>query len=104
GGVNVSAIGAGSTAIGTDNALTVTGGVTYAFGRTNGVKAMTAEVAGGVFICGGMVNTAAAGATKSTYGALEADEVTVIKDDAGSVLGGFRWPVAMTTASLLYRF
>lgn len=104
GGVNVSAIGDGSTALGADNNLTINGGVTYAFGRTNGVKALTAEVASGVFICGGMVNSAAAGATKSTYGALEADEVTVIKDGAGAVLGGFRWPVAMTSASLLYRF
>lgn len=103
GGISVSAIGSGSTALSADVEMAVDGGVTYAFGAANGVKAAAAAVNKGVFLCGSARNSEVAGVEVSTYGQIKADEVTTFTLPDGRLLGSFKWPLDMQDASLLTR-
>lgn len=103
GGVSVSTIGSGSTALSADAELNVEGGVTYAYGTANGVKAASASVNKGIFLCGGGQNTPVAGVTVTDCGAVSTDQVTGINAADGRLIGSFRWPVNLTSATLLTR-
>ncbi|MCM1309760.1 MAG: carbohydrate-binding domain-containing protein [Bacteroides sp.] len=104
GGVNLSAIGSGSTAISCDANFSMTNGVVYAFGANYGVKALKANVAGGNFICGGAQFTAVDGTSVTSYTDIKADHVTVLTNpEDDTTLAAFRWPIDMATAQLLTR-
>lgn len=102
GGVSVSAIGAGSTALGADFDMTISGGVTYAFGTAYGVKAQTSTVNKGIFLCGGAESTAVVGTESNAYENIEPDLVTTLRNSEGRTIGTFRWPVALPAATLLW--
>lgn len=102
GGVSISAIGAGSTAIGCDGAFAMTGAVVYAFATNNGLKAMEALVSGGIMLCGGAKNSPCDGCEVKLLNNVEAATITQIFDGQ-QLKGSFKWPGAMTDASLIYR-
>lgn len=103
GGVNISAIGMGSTALSTDESLTMSNGVVYAFGANYGLKSIDATVNGGTLLCGSARNTEASGVTVNEYENIEAEQVTVLTNPDGTTSAAFRWPIALTTASLISR-
>lgn len=103
GGVSISAIGNGSTAISADTEMTMTGGVVYAFATNNGLKSPTASAEGGILLCGALKNSPAAGTTAESYIDIEAGSTTRLLNAEGSLIGSFLWPRALTAGSLLYR-
>ncbi len=102
GGVSISAIGAGSTAIGCDGAMEMTNGVVYAFATNNGLKAAEAAVSGGTLLCGGAKNSSCSGCRMQLLNNVSASTVTEIFDGK-QLKGSFQWPATMTEASLIYR-
>ena len=104
GGVSISAIGNGSTAMSGDVAMAMSGGVVYAFATNNGLKTPGAAVTGGVLLCGGARNSEATGATLTGYSSVNDGHLTELFDANGALAASFRWPRAMESASLLSRF
>lgn len=102
GGVSISAIGAGSTAIGCDGVVDMTGGVVYAFATNNGLKATDATVSGGTMLCGAAKSSACAGCEVLPLNNVGAATVTEIVDGQ-QLKGSFLWPKAMASANLIYR-
>lgn len=100
GGIYVSAIGLNASALESDNAVNIDGGVTYTFGRAYGLKTPDANATKGVVLCGGERNSAMTGGHAYSYDAVGADEVTRLTNN-GQLVGTFRWPVALAPASLL---
>lgn len=100
GGVYICAIGLNSSALEGDNAINIGGGVTYAFGRSYGLKALVGTISRGVVLIGGARNAATNGGIALSYPEVQAGEVTRLTSSAG-LLGTFRWPVALAPATLL---
>jgi len=103
GGVYLSAIGEGSTAISADASFAMGNGVVYAFGANYGVKAAGGDVSGGTFLCGGAQNTGVNGVQKKQCENVKADDVIVLTDKDGNTTAAFRWPIALAKATLLSR-
>lgn len=103
GGLNISAIGNGSTALSADVAMTMTGGVVYAFATNNGLKSPSAAVNGGILLCGALKNSPAAGAIAEPQLDVAAGSTTRLLNADGALAGTFLWPRAFAEASLLHR-
>lgn len=103
GGIDISAIGMGSTALSSDASLTMSDGVVYAFGAYYGVKAANAEATGGTLLCGSARNTAVEGVTVYPYENVAAGLVTVLTSPDGTTAAAFCWPLDLTSATLLHR-
>lgn len=102
GGVSISAVGSGSTAIGCDGVAEITGGVVYAFATNNGLKAIEASVSGGTLLCGAAKNSDCAGCDVLTLNNVGAATLTEIVNGQ-QLKGSFLWPKAMANASLIYK-
>ncbi len=103
GGNYISARGSGAVGIEAEYAMNVDGGVTYAFGTAKGVTCSKASYAGGYMLAGGASNVVFPGAGAQTLSGVSAGTVSsVMSEDGSELLGSFRWPVAMPSASLLY--
>lgn len=103
GGVYLSAIGTGSTAISTDANFAMGNGIVYAFGANYGIKSLKSFVNGGNFLCGGAQNTAVDNTVAYDYENIEAEKVTVLTDKDGKTTAVFRWPISLPKAQLLSR-
>ncbi len=103
GGVYLSAIGEGSTAISADAGFAMGNGVVYAFGANYGVKAVSGTVNGGTFLCGGAQSTDVNGVTVNQYENVKAEDVAVLTDKEGNTTAAFRWPINLAKATLLSR-
>lgn len=102
GGLSVSAVGAGATALSSDVDFAMSGGVVYAYASNNGLKAPSAEVSNGVFLCGGMKNSPCRGVEQLEFQAVAEADLTQVFN--GEALGrSFLWPQALSPASLLVR-
>ena len=103
GGNYISARGERAVGIEAEYAMSIDGGVTYAFGSAKGVYCKDASYSGGYLLAGGGSNAVFPGALVQTLSDVAAGTVSSIMSDDGSErLGSFRWPIAMPSASLLY--
>lgn len=102
GSVAISAIGAGSSAIDSDGAVEMTGGLVYAYATKNGLKAAAAKVSGGVLLCGGGKNSPCEGVSVLELTNVDAPKITEILEGQ-QLKGTFLWPQSMASASLIYK-
>jgi hypothetical protein len=111
GRLNISAIGHGAQGIDCDSNILISGGVLYAFGRSYGLRAANGVSvgpdSGATAIVGGKSNSDFG--TKFSLVDLAADSLSYVveySDEASATapaaVGVFRWPVAMTEATLVF--
>lgn len=102
GGNYISARGVGSVGVEAGYNVTVDGGVTYAFGTAKGIACGKAAYTDGYLLAGGTVNSVIPGAIAQSLTGIGSGTVSSVMSETGSkLLGSFRWPVAMASASLI---
>lgn len=104
GGNYISARGIGSNGIEAGYDLTISGGVTYTFGSSQGIiSGSTGQFSGGIAIAGGASNSDFKGAYTMALTNVPALEISkIMSEDGAQVLASFRWPVAMPSATLSF--
>ncbi|MDE7111203.1 MAG: carbohydrate-binding domain-containing protein [Muribaculaceae bacterium] len=105
GGNYVSARGIGGVGIEAGFNLEINGGVTYTFGPAQGICCGGKPVYNGtgVLLAGGLRNARFPGMLEQTLTDVPALTVSSIMSENGKkLLGSFRWPVAMKSASLIF--
>lgn len=104
GGNYVSARGAGSVGIESGYAINIDGGVTYTFGTAHGIYFGTSGAySKGHLLAGGMNNSVFPDVMNLQLNDVKSQYVSKIySEDGKELLGSFRWPVDMASATLSF--
>ncbi|MDE6263372.1 MAG: carbohydrate-binding domain-containing protein, partial [Muribaculaceae bacterium] len=102
GGNYVSACGAGSIGIESGYGMVIDGGVTYTFGSNMGILfGSTGAYCSGVVLAGGESNSDFNSAYTMSLTNVQSQTISkIMSEDGKELIGSFRWPVAMKSASL----
>lgn len=104
GGNYVSARGNGSLGIESGYGTVIDGGVTYSFGTQYGILFGTSGAyISGTVLAGGEANSDFNNAYTMTLANVQAQTISkIMSEDGKQLLGSFRWPVAMPSATLTF--
>lgn len=104
GGNYVSARGVGSVGIESGYGMVIDGGVTYSFGTKKGILfGTTGAYVSGKVLAGGESNSDFNNAYTMTLSNIQAQTISkIMSEDGKQLLGSFRWPVAMPSATLTF--
>lgn len=103
GGINVCAKGTNAVGIEAETDILMTSGVVYTFGTACGIEASFFSHTQGTVLAGGQDNTICAGAQVQALTDIRADQVSrIMSADGSTSLAAFRWPIALSAATLLF--